>query len=92
MVNRSLQEINFLMCSETVNHFDKVLVIDDDEVDLYITGRIIDSSGFPKEVIKKTSVDSAIEYLNSLQISHVNSIQASFFSICECLEKMGIFF
>jgi CheY-like chemotaxis protein len=55
------------MCNMSGNHFDKVLVIDDDEVDLYITSRVIKSSQFAEEVIQKTNVDDAIEYLASLK-------------------------
>ena len=51
------------------SHFDKVLVIDDDEVDLYITSRVINSSFFADEVIRKKCVDDAIEYLTSLKDS-----------------------
>src|SRR4051812_27495146 len=49
------------------SHFNRVLVIDDDEVDLYITSRVINSSLFANEVIRKKCVDEAIEYLNSLK-------------------------
>jgi CheY-like chemotaxis protein len=46
--------------------YKKILVIDDDAVDRYITTRTIKKYAFAKEVITKESAESALLYLKSL--------------------------
>ena len=49
---------------EPVNYrYQKVLLVDDNEIDNFINERIISSSGFAKEVIVKNSSDTAIDFL-----------------------------
>ena len=43
--------------------FDKVLLVDDNEIDNFINERILNSSFFAKEVIVKNSTDAAIAFL-----------------------------
>ena len=43
-----------------------VLIIDDDEMDIYISNRIITTSLFAQEVILKNCVTSALDYLEKL--------------------------
>jgi len=46
--------------------YKKVLIIDDDEIDLFISKRIIESSSFACEVILKESAAEALQYLESM--------------------------
>lgn len=46
--------------------FDKVLLVDDNEIDNFINERIITSSGFSGTVITKTGTDIAFEYVKEL--------------------------
>ncbi|MCX6290216.1 MAG: response regulator [Bacteroidetes bacterium] len=46
--------------------YKKVLLIDDNDVDCYITGRNIKKAGFASEVIVRESSEFALEYLESL--------------------------
>jgi CheY-like chemotaxis protein len=46
--------------------YKKVLLIDDDELDIYIARRVITSALFAAEIVLKTSVDDALKYLHSL--------------------------
>jgi CheY-like chemotaxis protein len=45
--------------------FKKVLIIDDDEVDLYVSKRVIKESAFAEEIVTAGSVNDAMEYLIS---------------------------
>ena len=45
--------------------FKKVLVIDDDEVDVYLTRRILEESGFAEEIVTAFSTDEALSYLRN---------------------------
>jgi CheY-like chemotaxis protein len=47
------------------SRFKKVLIIDDDELDLYVSQRIINSSLFAETVVTATSVKDAMHYLKS---------------------------
>ena len=55
-----MNELNQTPC------YKKILVIDDDAVDRYITTRTIKKYAFAQEVIIKESGESALEYLKSL--------------------------
>ena len=46
--------------------YKKVLLIDDDKVDVYISSRIIKVSNFSEKVIAKSSAVEALQYLESL--------------------------
>ena len=46
--------------------YKKVLLIDDDEVDLYISKRIIRTADFATEIVSATSSAGALEYLKNL--------------------------
>lgn len=46
--------------------FKKVLIVDDNEVDLYIGERSIQKAGFADEVVLKESAMKALDYLTSL--------------------------
>ena len=54
------------MKSSGTYQFNRVLLIDDNEIDNFINERIISSSNFSSTCVVKTSTDAAIEYLNSL--------------------------
>jgi CheY-like chemotaxis protein len=45
--------------------FQKVLLVDDNEIDNFINERILNSSFFAKEVVVKNSTDAAMEYLKN---------------------------
>ena len=45
--------------------FKKVLILDDDEIDLYVSNRVLKSSLFANEVITATSVKDAMDYLRN---------------------------
>ena len=46
--------------------YKRVLIVDDDEMDTFISSRILKSSLFAQEVIVKTCVASALDYLEKL--------------------------
>lgn len=54
--------------------FEKVLLIDDNEIDNFINERIINTSGFAKEVIVKTSTDNALNHLQKADKKDLPSI------------------
>lgn len=58
--------------STSVNRFDRVLLVDDNEIDNFINERIITSSGFATSVVTKTGTDAAFEYVK--QLGEDNSI------------------
>jgi len=43
--------------------FNKVLLIDDDDLDIYLSKRIISNAAFAEEVVTANSVKSAMDYL-----------------------------
>ena len=45
--------------------FNKVMVVDDNEVDLYVSRRVIEKYSFAEEVILMDSAREALEYLKS---------------------------
>src|SRR5436190_5287511 len=46
--------------------YKKVLVIDDDEVDVFITRRLLQSAKFAEEIVLKNSIAGALLYLEDL--------------------------
>lgn len=50
--------------------FQRVLLVDDNEIDNFINERILNSSFFAKEVIVKNSADAAMEFLKN----HIGSV------------------
>jgi CheY-like chemotaxis protein len=50
----------------TPARYKKVLVIDDDEVDLFITKRLLQSALFANEIVLKKSIAEALEYIANL--------------------------
>ncbi len=46
--------------------YKKVLVIDDDEIDIFISRKILQSSFFAHEIVLKNSIADATQYLESL--------------------------
>ena len=55
------------MGENTNAKFNTVMVIDDNNIDLYITARMIETNGFSKNVLRHSSAKSALEYLNENQ-------------------------
>lgn len=49
----------------SVSRFKKVLIVDNDEMDIYISRRIILEAGFAEEVVISYSVNEAIDYLKN---------------------------
>jgi len=49
-----------------VNRFKKILLIDDDEVDIFISNKIIRSTSLADEVISKRSAEEGLNFLKSL--------------------------
>jgi two-component SAPR family response regulator len=48
-------------------HYSKVLLIDDDDIDIYISRRIISDCGFADQVISKDNTDDAMSFLKGLE-------------------------
>src|SRR5690242_16639756 len=46
--------------------YKKVLVIDDDEIDIFISKRVLQSASFAREIVLKNSIADALEYLSDL--------------------------
>jgi CheY-like chemotaxis protein len=46
--------------------YEKVLIIDDDEMDIYVSQRTIEAANFAKEIVSKTCVGDALEYLQNI--------------------------
>ena len=55
------------MVENTSGKFNTVMVIDDNNIDLYINARMIETNGFSKNVLRHSSAKSALEYLNENQ-------------------------
>ncbi len=51
------------MQKDTPFKFEKVLLIDDNDIDNFINERMITTSHFAKQVVVKTSADAALDYL-----------------------------
>lgn len=47
--------------------FDKVMIIDDNELDLYIAAKLITKNKFSKHILEYNSASSALEYLTENQ-------------------------
>lgn len=58
-----------------------VMVIDDNEVDLYISDKLIKKNAFSEEVISMNSAISALEYLKSMAGAHEKIPQLIFLDI-----------
>ena len=55
------------MAKEDIKYkFERVLLIDDNDIDNFINERMITTSNFAKHVVVKNSAESALEYLRSL--------------------------
>lgn len=55
------------MTAETQSKFEKVMIIDDNNIDLYITKRLIIKNNFGKEVLPYDAAAEAIKYLQDNQ-------------------------
>ena len=53
------------MSQETQPKFEKIMIIDDNNIDLYVTSRIITKNIFGKEVIGFISAEEALQYLKT---------------------------
>jgi CheY-like chemotaxis protein len=51
---------------EITYKFDRVLLIDDNDIDNFINERLITTSGFSKAVIVRNSAQAALDYLTSI--------------------------
>ena len=54
----------------TEKKFGKVMIIDDNSIDLYVNAQVIVRSNFGNEVIQFSSARKALEYLKSSEIDH----------------------
>ncbi|HNR20626.1 MAG: response regulator [Bacteroidetes bacterium] len=52
--------------STSAPRFQRVLLVDDNEIDNFINERIITSSGFSASVVTKTGADAAFEYVKDI--------------------------
>lgn len=55
-------------------NLNKVLLIDDSDIDNMVNKKVIEKSGFTSHITVKKSAESAIEYLRELVISNVEDI------------------
>lgn len=55
------------MIEELVSKFEKVMIIDDNNIDLYITKRLIIKNNFGKNVLEYTAATEALKYLQDNQ-------------------------
>jgi CheY-like chemotaxis protein len=55
------------MIEELDSKFDKVMIIDDNNIDLYITKRLIIKNNFGKNVLEYTAASEALKYLQDNQ-------------------------
>jgi len=70
--------------------FKKVLVIDDDELDIYVSKRIIKNSSFADVVITTTTVKDAMDYL--MHNSTLNALPDFIFLDLNMPEQNGLDF
>ena len=61
--------------------YNQVLLIDEDQIDNLINERIITSGFFAKEVIVKTSAQSALDYLNNVLDNNISLPQIIFLDL-----------
>lgn len=55
------------MLTEQTPKFDKVMIIDDNIIDIYITSRMITKNNFGKNVLQYTAAQEALKYLQDNQ-------------------------
>lgn len=55
------------MSTTSVEKFETVMIIDDNNVDLYITSRMISKNNFGKNILLYTSAEEALRYLRDHQ-------------------------
>ncbi|WP_394773042.1 response regulator [Flavobacterium sp.] len=55
------------MITEQTPKFDKVMIIDDNIIDIYITSRMITKNNFGKSVLQYTAAQEALKYLEDNQ-------------------------
>jgi len=72
-------------------HYNKVMLIDDDDIDIYISKRIITDCSFADLVISKENTDEAMHFLKSLESTPENIPELIFFDI-NLAGKNGIAF
>lgn len=53
-------------------HYNKVMLIDDDDIDIYISRRIIADCSFAEQVISKDNTDDAMIFLKDLESTPEN--------------------
>jgi len=61
--------------------FDRVLLVDDNDIDNFINERMITTSGFSKTVIVKNSAQGALDYLKSIEDNPAQLPQAIFLDL-----------
>ena len=49
--------------SDTTQKFGKVMIIDDNKIDLYVNAQVIARSNFGQEILQYSSAEQALEYL-----------------------------
>lgn len=74
------------MTVETQPKFEKVMIIDDNNIDLYITKRLIIKTNFGKKVLEFVDANEALNYLEDNQdnISQMPQIILSIFTCPKC--------
>jgi CheY-like chemotaxis protein len=77
--------------STSAPRFQRVLLVDDNEIDNFINERIITSSGFSASVVTKTGTDAAFEYVKDLG-EDINVLPQIIFLDLNMPEKDGFVF
>lgn len=77
--------------SSSAPRFQRVLLVDDNEIDNFINERIITSSGFSALVVTKTGTDAAFEYVKDLG-GDINLLPQIIFLDLNMPEKDGFVF
>jgi len=66
MTAKKIQQIDFLPETRPIPKFDKVMLIDDSEADLFINGTILKAMFFTKSIQEEMSSEKALNYLKEI--------------------------
>lgn len=69
------------MIEVTTHNFERVMIIDDNEIDLFITSRIVEKNNFGKSIMKYLEPEIALKYLHDNQENLASLPQVIFLDI-----------